>query len=144
MSPWVTKRPASSDTIRCITIVSRESLWYATTSPTEYESAEPSTTRSPVWNSGLHAGAVRVTYVVPPPSDEGQKSHTVASTSAARALMLAALVAVVMVSTPSSGAGQGGRSTALPARRKGYSAYREGDALGKVAISPCLGDGTGA
>jgi hypothetical protein len=34
LSPWVTNPFASPDTIRCMTIVSRSPLRYATTSPT--------------------------------------------------------------------------------------------------------------
>ena len=75
-----------------------------------------------MWNRGSMLMPCVVTYVVPPPSPEGQKSQTAASTSAARALVLAALGAAVMVSTPAR-AGRGGRSAAPPgSEASGYSA----------------------
>ena len=60
-----------------------------------------------------------VTYVVPPPSDAGQKNHTAASTSAARALMLAARVATFMTGAPLP-VGRGSGGAAPPVPRRGY------------------------
>src|SRR5215207_5495134 len=64
--------------------------------------------RSPVWNRGSMLIPWVVTYVVPPPRVRGQNIHTAASTSAAAALMLAALGTAFMAKAPVQEGGVGG------------------------------------
>ena len=88
--------------------------------------------------TGLRTGSMLtpwvVTYVVPPPSDAGQKNHTAASTSAARALMLAALVAACHGGAPLP-AGQGGRGGRPARSEERLLDHRETDAVEVLEVA---------
>src|SRR3954453_2164081 len=71
---------------------------------------------SPVWKRGSMLVPCVLTYVVAPPSANGQKNQTAASTSALMALMLAALMAAFMAKAPVRESG-GGRNGLPPSQQ---------------------------